>query len=426
MLLIFAFLYYIALFFDEYISFHPFLIAIALVLTFFFFFGKKVKVLLLVALLFAFSSVLDKSEVSITLPYDEVFSISGVAIEDSRIRDAGSGFYIALDYVTDSYSGYSSASGVVYVLSERVAFGMGTYVMVKGRFISPDVFLANHIELSGESAGYGVRRKCKDFLRTRFSSLDEDERDLAMMLLLGSADSAGTGILEKGRAKGVSHVFALSGMHLVIISAIITLPLSLFLSERKSRALSLPFLFFFTFTSGFRPSLSRAMIMSLLSFFNIRGEILLLLSFLIHTSFFPLEIMTASSALSYLALAGMMYFSPCVRGVDGKLLKSAITSLSALSFTALYSVLVFSSYTLLSIPFTIIISPLVSLFMTLSIFSLFLPFLLPILSFLYDLIFNLLSLPDIPFLSGMAWYDALIFPALVFLRVHGGKKRTGI
>ena len=88
-------------------------------------------------------------------------------------------------------------------------------------------------------------------------------------LLLGDASSMDSSIKEQFRSLGISHLFALSGMHVSILSGILLKVLSLIMKEKNAKKIVSCFLIFYLVLTDFPPSLVRATILSILFFISI-------------------------------------------------------------------------------------------------------------------------------------------------------------
>ena len=126
-----------------------------------------------------------------------------------------------------------------------------------------------------------------------------------------------------------------------------------------------------------------------------------ILVIIIHNALDPGSIISASAVLSYLALSGMAFLYASLTSLFKRVFSypfsSIVISISAVLFTSFYSFHLFSSYSLSGIIYTPLISPLVTLYMFISILSVLLPSLSFLLSCLYNLIHMLSSSPFLSF-----------------------------
>ena len=248
------------------------------------------KAILLFSILLSASLVLDRTSYNLTQREEEVKEIGVVALEDGMVKKNGKyGFPATMTYSSDGDALFSSASGEVYIYSEKEDVRAGDSLSCRGAFSSPAFFIADEVIPSSSSPFREMRKKAEAFIRSRLSPLQSsDAENLSLMLLLALSDDGESLISSLSREKGVSHVFALSGMHLSVISSFFLPFISLVLGDGSARKVVLVPLFIFTFLSGFRASLLRALIFRILfTFFpDSDKESIFSLTFIIHAAIF--------------------------------------------------------------------------------------------------------------------------------------------
>ena len=214
---------------------------------------------------------------------------------------------------------------------------------------------------------------------------------LLLALLCGAKEYTSLELSSSFRNAGLSHILALSGMHLSMFSGI-----AMFLGKKTKRKklsfiLRISALFMFVWFAGLSPSLMRAFICSLLmiiaSLANIKKPdmlIILAFSFLCQTIISPADIYTSSFILSYSALAGILLTNAFFRRFYTKLFPGYLSnslgaSTGAQVFTAPVSLYLFGSFAPVGVIATTVVSPVISIFiysgLALIILSLVLPFL---------------------------------------------------
>jgi len=161
---------------------------------------------------------------------------------------------------------------------------------------------------------------------------------------------------------------------------------------------------FFVWFCGTTPSLIRAMISSIIVFLNsllkmnrFKGLTVLSLCFLLQSVFFPQHIHTQAFVLSYGALAGIMILGEILKKIIGKFLFPYFSykfseSAGAQFFTAPISVKYFGTFYPVGIISTIIINPLINLFLYIGLFGIFICLFLPFLSEVFNVIINYIYL----------------------------------
>lgn len=145
----------------------------------------------------------------------------------------------------------------------------------------------------------------------------EDERGIAIALVLGVTDGIDNDLQNAYAASGAMHVLAVSGMHVGIIYAIILFLFKPMEKVRNSKWLvavvSLICLWSFSFITGNSPSVLRAVTMfsfiALARPFGLRTNIYntLAASVLVLLIYDPHLIMSVGFQLSYLAVLGIVY-----------------------------------------------------------------------------------------------------------------------
>lgn len=167
----------------------------------------------------------------------------------------------------------------------------------------------NIIELSSHRA----KRKIIDCAS---HLLSEDTRQMCLGILIGYDDELQVDITENFRKSGLSHVLAVSGMHIGYLA----MGLDYFgigcKISKKIRNLGIScILIFFLYIANFSPSVVRASIMMIIVFFSFllerKSDTLtsMCFSLLIILLYNPYQLFDIGLLLSYLATIGIIYFS---------------------------------------------------------------------------------------------------------------------
>jgi len=229
---------------------------------------------------------------------------------------------------------------------------------------------------------------------------------LLLALLSGAKEYTENEISTAFKNAGLSHILALSGMHLSMFSGIAIFAGKKIGRKKLTFIIRIIALIIFVWFAGFSPSLLRAFICSMLlllaSISNVKEPdmlIILCFSFLLQLILTPQSYNNAGFILSYGALAGILCFNKFFRKylikiIPGYFSASLSASFSAQIFTGPYSLKTFSSFAPAGIIATSIISPLISIFiysgLALIILCLIFPFLVKasgiFLNFLYTII----------------------------------------
>ena len=213
---------------------------------------------------------------------------------------------------------------------------------------------------------------------------------LAQALLLGVKDELDSEFKELFQAAGCAHLLALSGQHLSIICALVSLiGRRIIKKEKMVRKISLVFAWFFVWLAGPGPSLLRSVFM--LSCAEIARELdrpqsgfaLLSLASILLALFSPRSINSLSSIYSFSAMAGLMAFSgrflTILRHWMPDLLAKAFSaSLAAVCGTAPVSLLTFGTFIPAGIFAATAAAPIMLVFMWIALASALLAIPLPV------------------------------------------------
>ena len=146
--------------------------------------------------------------------------------------------------------------------------------------------------------------KIKDYMYKRADKLDDN--DYVYAFLLGKTYNIETNVVESYRNNGISHLFALSGLHVSIFSLFIMKILKkLKINELKRYIITFLFLLLFSFISGFSPSILRASLLFFLLglnkvfYLNIKTENIMYLVLFILLLINPYNLYNLSFILSF-------------------------------------------------------------------------------------------------------------------------------
>ena len=227
--------------------------------------------------------------------------------------------------------------------------------------------------------------------KTLSSRVDGENGGLLIAVLLGETDELPTGTNLLFRRAGVSHALAVSGMHVVFLSAALSLLLRRLRLPRPAVGISVVlFAFFYAALVGFTPSVLRA---SLMLFFYEAAWFAkrqpdsltsLALSGAVMLFFAPYLIFSVSFLLSYLATLGILLSAQFfrtkrkkrrfLRSLPRRIASYAVMTLFAVLFTLPVSSALFGELSLLSIPSNLILSLPIQVLLYLAVALLVLPF----------------------------------------------------
>jgi len=170
------------------------------------------------------------------------------------------------------------------------------------------------------SSVLSIRKNCADILDQSY--LSNENASVAKALLLGDKEYISDDLMLSYSSSGTLHVLAVSGLHVGIIMLVLNFLLQPVKKIKNGKyiflALALSGIWFYTLLTGFTPSILRAAVM--FSFVIIGKELQrdssiqqsLLVSAFILIIIEPHILFQIGFLLSYLAVAGIVYFHPLI------------------------------------------------------------------------------------------------------------------
>lgn len=359
-----------------------------------------------------------REEFSSLLQKDRIVSISGILSSDAVKKGRSDVYKVRLlpetscdntgnistcrgnvEAYIPAYMAEAFMPGKLYTSDSKqvnFVFESGETIKLYGKFGRNGIFYAdrgNRIELENKhckifSAILRFRSVCRmNFRRIMYSW--SDAGGLFLALLSGIREYAEEDLCDAFRKSGLSHILALSGMHLSLFSSLISSAAGRFCSRKITAVLQIAAGITFVWFAGISPSLFRALLCSLIcSFCSLTGLIsikmikILALAFLIHISIRPQDIFETAFMLSYGALAGILLFGEFTTAIVSRklpfFLSNAIgTSSGAQSFTAPVSMIKTGCFAPSGIIATVAVSPLISTYIYFGIILLIVCFVFP-------------------------------------------------
>ena len=196
------------------------------------------------------------------------------------------------------------------------------------------------------SSNKNIFLKIKNYLYKRISNIKYNEYLYAF--ILGKSSYLGEEEYENYKINGVTHLFALSGLHVSMFSLILLKLLKrLKFNEKVSFVVTSLFLLFFSFVASFTPSILRAVIFFILSninkiyYFFVKPKNILYLTFIILVIINPFYIFNIGFILSFTITFFILLFN------EYNSVKSGIKSIliiSLLSFLSSLPIIINMSY----------------------------------------------------------------------------------
>ncbi|MDR1390249.1 MAG: ComEC/Rec2 family competence protein [Treponema sp.] len=331
------------------------------------------------------------------LPVRDIGAVKGTLLEDPRTAGASRQGMAVLDLdetgALPAGMVRASARGKITVFfpalsTERIKeSGRGAVVYAEGLFLPPrdingiPAFRAKTIHTVHAAPAYErVRTGLRANLLERLNS--KSWGGLSAALLLGSRENLDGELSGAYRDAGLSHILALSGMHLAFLSGLLALLLKKPLGLRAAIIAGLVFTLAYLAIVGPLPSLVRSAIMYILgSALVLSGGPkaplpLLGASFLIQLLVFPESPYSLSFIFSYCALAGILILGPgakeLLKGRLGDKTASALAaSIGAFIPASPIAAAVFGTLRPAGIIASLVVTPLSTAFMALSLGAFF-------------------------------------------------------
>lgn len=219
----------------------------------------------------------------------------------------------------------------------------------------------------------------KEWLRTQSEYLfPETEKGLFLSLLVGDKQGLEQSVTEQFRKLGVSHVLAISGLHVGLLLLTLQMILKkLPLYNWMKFLITMSFLAGYVMLSGAQPSILRAALMVFIMesayFFNREKEpkTAFMLTFVLLTFSNPFYIYDVGFLLSFLTVFGILYLHPILFTEKPKWVQLiGITIVSQVLLLPVYS-LYFHKVSLISVLANLWVVPAISYFLGLSTLAVF-------------------------------------------------------
>lgn len=275
-------------------------------------------------------------------------------------------------------------------------------------------FNANAIEIVGDNSNFYYQ--FKHWLSKRIESIDDTGYIKAFVL--GSKSEIDEDIFKTYQNNGITHLFAISGMHISLFSSILLFLLKkIHLKDNQAYPIILLFLLGYTFLVSFTASVVRAFTLYLLLYLNKRLKlgatttIIFIYAIVLILLLNPFFILDIGFLYSSLTSFGLILFSDYLK-TSNKVLALLRVSLIALLFSLPITINNFYEYNFLSILANTVIVPLVSsIIYPLSLITLIFPFFHPILKLFLTILESISTI-----LSNITWFK-IILPKMPYFLI---------
>ena len=216
------------------------------------------------------------------------------------------------------------------------------------------------------------------------------------VFILGDKSLVDKKILSNYRDLGISHLFAISGMHITLLSSILLKILKkLSIGEEKRYLIVIIILLIYLFLTGISPSILRAVLFFIffsinkIYYFYIKNTNIYILVLIISLLYNPNYIYDVGFLYSFSISLSLITMSDYINKYNSYLKKLFITSLISFIVSIPITLYNFNSINILSIIYNLFYVPFISIIVfPLSIITLFLPFL----NSIYNYVINILEI----------------------------------
>ncbi len=284
----------------------------------------------------------------------------------------------------DEYDYYDEVEikGKVIKIEDTIDFQSEQYNRAKGVFLKGGK--VEYVKPVGKNS-HPVLKAVKHYRDYMFDKINSvvggDEGGFISAMLCGDKSELGYIAKQKLYRIGIGHIFAVSGIHLVLISAFLDFIIGLAVKNRKAKFVFMQIVIWsFVVFSGLSISVIRAAIMltivQISDFAMRRGDCLNTLGIcaVLLTISCPYVVRNPSFLLSISGVFGLGVVTPKItalvkiKGLPGKLLKTCITMLSLLFVSMPFSMFFFDEVSLVAPLANIILVPVCTAALSLAVF----------------------------------------------------------
>ncbi|MFC1709113.1 ComEC/Rec2 family competence protein [Candidatus Omnitrophota bacterium] len=257
-------------------------------------------------------------------PFDKsfVFSVHSIRTDNFASRVSGKVYVKFNKWVGLNYGDELGIEGKLYDLKDKGYFNK----RLIRRGIKSALFVRRRdwiaIENTEGFSLYKTAFKIKEKLKRRFDRIDPWPRDFLIAIILGDRSGLSKEAYSVFKYTGTVHILAISGLHIGIIIFILLIFLKSIRIKPKMRfVLTVVFLLFYSFMTGLRPSVVRAVIMGttfLLSFLVKREYHVynsLALAAIVILAIWPWQVFDIGFQLSFISVLSIVFVSPKILAI---------------------------------------------------------------------------------------------------------------
>ena len=240
-------------------------------------------------------------------------------------------------------------------------FDYQKYLKYKGIY-----YILNAMSIEIVSKNNNVFYLIKNKIIKRIDNIDSS--GYLRLFLLGDKGGVNSEILDIYQSNGISHLFAVSGMHIgVLIGILFILLKNITYNKRVKYLYASIFLIFYLFLTNYSPSILRASIMFILNAINecynfkIKKIDIVLFTFDIILIINPYIVFQISFQYSYIISLFIVIFNRKIASVSSKFLRSLYISYLCFMITLPIGIYYFNEVNFISIIINIIYIPFVSI-----------------------------------------------------------------
>ena len=265
-------------------------------------------------------------------------------------------------------------------VNKSIKIQYGDYIQIKGTFSKPKARTNykgfDYKEYLKSQGIYGTIKckeaqmiiKKKDFFNQFFLKIKrliqkDFEKDISNVLLgtiLGYTDEISENIKESFSKSNISHILAVSGMHIGYLIIFCTFVLDKIVGKRLSYVFTILIVLFYVKIIGYSPSAIRAVIMAIMllssKLLYRKSDVLtnLSLSLLFILIFNPFSIKSIGLLLSYTATLGIIFYSKNIR-FKNKIYNSIGITISAMIFISPIMAICFNKISISSLIISLLV-----------------------------------------------------------------------